>query len=422
AAAGVAGVIKMVEALRHGVLPATLHADEPSSHVDWSSGGVELLTQARQWPESVERARRAGVSSFGLSGTNAHVILEEAPADPAPEESGTGDGAVLPWLVSARSAEAQRAQAGRLLTVVRKRHDSASVGLARALASTRTSFEQRAVVLAATQEEFVEELQTLHLGETGLRTVTGVTREGGRTAFLFSGQGAQRPGMGRELYDAFPVFADAFDAVCAYVGSGLRDVVFGDDAGSLSRTEWTQPALFAVEVALFRLVESFGVRPDFVIGHSVGEIAAAHVAGVLSLEDACALVTARGRLMQELPSGGAMVAVEAAEDEVVPLLDVSLVSVAAVNGPRSVVIAGVEAAVTEVAEKLKVQGRRTSRLRVSHAFHSPLMEPMLDAFRTVAEGIAYGTPAIPVVSNVTGRLATDGDLMSAEYWVRHVRQ
>ncbi|MDX3867684.1 SDR family NAD(P)-dependent oxidoreductase [Streptomyces europaeiscabiei] len=422
AAAGVAGVIKMVEALRHGVLPATLHADEPSSHVDWSSGGVELLTQARQWPESVERARRAGVSSFGLSGTNAHVILEEAPADPAPEESGTGDGAVLPWLVSARSAEAQRAQAGRLLTVVRKRHDSASVGLARALASTRTSFEQRAVVLAATQEEFVEELQALHLGETGLRTVTGVTREGGRTAFLFSGQGAQRPGMGRELYEAFPVFADAFDAVCAYVGSGLRDVVFGGDGERLGRTEWTQPALFAVEVALFRLVESLGVRPDFVIGHSVGEIAAAHVAGVLSLEDACALVTARGRLMQELPSGGAMVAVEAAEDEVVPLLDASLVSVAAVNGPRSAVIAGVEAAVTEVAEKLKVRGRRTSRLRVSHAFHSPLMEPMLDAFREVAERITYGTPALPVVSNVTGRLATDGDLTSAEYWVRHVRQ
>ncbi|WP_328840518.1 type I polyketide synthase [Streptomyces europaeiscabiei] len=421
AAAGVAGVIKMVEALRHGVLPATLHADEPSSQVDWSSGGVELLSGQRPWPE-VGRARRAGVSSFGLSGTNAHVILEEAPADPAPEESGTGDGAVLPWLVSARSAEAQRAQAGRLLTVLGERHDSAPVGLARALASTRTSFEQRAVVLAATQEEFVEELQALHLGETGLRTVTGVTREGGRTAFLFSGQGAQRPGMGRELYDAFPVFADAFDAVCAYVGSGLRDVVFGGDAGRLGRTQWTQPALFAVEVALFRLIESFGVRPDFVIGHSIGEIAAAHVAGVLSLEDACALVTARGRLMQELPSGGVMVAVEAAEDEVVPLLDAALVSVAAVNGPRAVVIAGAEAAVTEVAEKLKTQGRRTSRLRVSHAFHSPLMEPMLDAFREVAERISYGTPAIPVVSNVTGRLAAEGELASAEYWVRHVRQ
>ncbi|MDX3619782.1 type I polyketide synthase, partial [Streptomyces europaeiscabiei] len=422
AAAGVAGVIKMVLALRHGVVPATLHVDEPSSQVDWLPGGVELLTQARQWPESVERARRAGVSSFGLSGTNAHVILEEAPADPAPEKSGTDDGAVLPWLVSARSAEAQRAQAGRLLTVLGERHDSAPVGLARALASTRTSFEQRSVVLAATREEFVEELQTLHLGETGLRTVTGVTREGGRTAFLFSGQGAQRAGMGRELYEAFPVFADAFDAVCAHVGSGLRDVVFDEDAGRLGRTEWTQPALFAVEVALFRLVESFGVCPDFVIGHSVGEIAAAHVAGVLSLEDACALVVARGRLMQELPSGGVMVAVEAAEDEVLPLLDAALVSVAAVNGPRSVVIAGVEAAVSEVAEGLKSQGRRTSRLRVSHAFHSPLMEPMLGAFREVAERVTYGAPVIPVVSNVTGCLAAEGELGSAEYWVRHVRQ
>ncbi|MDX3692650.1 SDR family NAD(P)-dependent oxidoreductase [Streptomyces europaeiscabiei] len=425
AAAGVAGVIKMVEALRHGVLPATLHADEPSSQVDWSSGGVELLTGQRPWPE-VGRARRAGVSSFGLSGTNAHVILEEAPAESVEPTEPTDPTEpaglpVIPWVLSGRGAHALRSQAARLLDVVRSAPEADPMEIASALATTRTAFEHRAVVRGRDRAELVAALAALADGEPTPHVVSGIAGEG-RTAFLFSGQGAQRPGMGRELYEAFPVFADAFDAVCAHVGSELRDVVLGDDAERLNRTEWTQPALFAVEVALFRLVESFGVRADFVGGHSIGEIAAAHVAGVLSLEDACALVAARGRLMQELPSGGAMVAVEATEDEVLPLLDPALVSVAAVNGPRAVVIAGVEAAVNEVAEVLKAWGRRVSRLRVSHAFHSPLMEPMLDAFRTVAEGIAYATPAIPVVSNVTGRLAAEGELASAEYWVRHVRQ
>ncbi|MFJ3899925.1 type I polyketide synthase, partial [Streptomyces sp. NPDC090083] len=431
AAAGVAGVIKMVEALRHGVLPATLYADEPSSHVDWTAGGVRLLTEAQPWPgsesESVDRVRRAGVSSFGLSGTNAHVILEQAPEQPMPEVRETTDGAVLPWLVSGRTEEALRAQAGRLLAILSERDDSLTAQLADVadrLAVGRTTFEQRAVVLATTAMEFTEELRNLYAGEPGPHTVTGEARRGGRTAFLFSGQGAQRLGMGRELYDAFPVFAEAFDAVCALVGGELREVVFGEDAERLNRTEWAQPALFAIEVALFRLVESFGVRPDFLIGHSIGEIAAAHVAGVLSLEDACVLVVARGRLMQQLPSGGVMVAVEAAEDEVVPLLEgrADEVSIAAVNGPSAVVIAGVESAVTEIADELAARGRRTSMLRVSHAFHSPLMEPMLAEFRQVVEAITYGTPSIPLISNMTGQLAAEGELGSAEYWVRHVRE
>ncbi len=299
AAAGVAGVIKMVQALRHGVLPATLHVGEPSSHVDWSAGEVRLLTEAQPWPEVGGRVRRAGVSSFGLSGTNAHVILEQAPAEPVtPKDRAADDGAVLPWLVSGHSEEALHAQAARLLTMLEERDDSSSADLTRALATSRTSFEHRAVVLAATRQELSEELRGLQLGAPGLRTVVGEGLRGGRTAFLFSGQGAQRVGMGRGLYEAFPVFAEAFDAVCVEVGGGLRDVIFGEDAALLERTEWAQPALFAVEVALFRLVESFGVRPDFLMGHSVGEIAAAHVAGVFSLEDACALVVARGRLMQ----------------------------------------------------------------------------------------------------------------------------
>ncbi|WP_406358269.1 type I polyketide synthase [Streptomyces sp. NBC_01635] len=422
AAAGVAGVIKMVEALRHGVLPATLHVDEPSSHVDWSSGAVRLLTERRVWPDA-GRPRRAGVSSFGLSGTNAHVILEQAPEPDVQVEDSTINGPIA-WPLSGRSQEALRAQAGALAAHV-GRHpeiDLHRTGLS--LATTRTHFEHRAVVVADDATGLTEALHALANGVSSPRVTSGNERGEQPQAFLFSGQGAQRPGMGRELYEAFPVFAEAFDAVCAQVGEELREVVFGEDADRLSRTEWTQPALFAVEVALFRLMESFGVRPDVLIGHSIGEIAAAHVAGVMSLEDGCALVVARGRLMQELPAGGVMVAVEAAEAEVLPLLEgrAGEVSVAAVNGPRAVVIAGTESAVEQVASELTAQGRRTTRLRVSHAFHSPLMEPMLDAFREVAERIDYASPSIPVVSNVTGRLAAEGELASADYWVRHVRE
>ncbi|MET9498176.1 SDR family NAD(P)-dependent oxidoreductase, partial [Streptomyces sp. NPDC006552] len=425
AAAGVGGVIKMVMALRHAGLPRTLHVDAPTTKVDWTEGNVRLLTEPVAWPPT-DRPRRAGVSAFGVSGTNAHVILEEAPAPEAAETQEDDAPAtrplppVIPWTLSARTTEALKDQATALLTHLGTDPDTDCRAVAHTLAH-RSLFEQRAVVLGTDRDSLTAALTSLAGDGTSPDVVTGTARRGGRTAFLFAGQGAQRLGMGRELYDAFPVFAAAFDAVCAQAGEELRDVVFGDDAERLARTEWTQPALFAVEVALYRLVESFGVRPDFVMGHSIGEIAAAHVAGVMSLENACALVVARGRLMQELPAGGVMVAVEAAEAEVLPLL-VEGVSIAAVNGPRAVVIAGAEAAVTAVAEALKQQGRRTSRLRVSHAFHSPLMEPMLDAFRAVAERITYAVPSIPVVSNVTGRLATEGELASAEYWVRHVRE
>nr|WP_079102959.1 type I polyketide synthase [Streptomyces sp. TP-A0356] len=425
AAAGVAGVIKMVLALERGVLPATLHVDAPSSHVDWDAGAVRLLTERQVWPETGERPRRAGVSSFGFSGTNAHLILEGAP-DESSVHTTAGqvvEEGVVPWVVTARGSAALRAQAERLSAHLQDHPEHTAVGIGLSLAATRTVFEHRAVVRGADRAELLAGLSALAEGGSLPNVTQGLATEG-RLAFLFSGQGAQRLGMGRGLYEAFPVFAEAFDAVVAEVGEELRGVVFGEDAGLLNETRWAQPALFAVEVALFRLLESFGVRPDYLVGHSVGELVAAHVAGVLSLADACRLVVARGRLMQELPSGGVMVAVEAAEEEVLLLLAgrEGEVSVAAVNGPRAVVVSGVEAAVAEVVERLSALGRRTSRLRVSHAFHSPLMEPMLEEFRRVAESIDYGSARMAVVSNVTGEVADGGELGSAEYWVRHVRE
>ncbi|MFD4778259.1 SDR family NAD(P)-dependent oxidoreductase, partial [Streptomyces sp. NPDC058427] len=418
AAAGVAGVIKMLMAMRHGVLPESLHIGTPSAHVDWSAGAVQLLTEPTAWPET-GRPRRAGVSAFGVSGTNAHVIVEQAPAvEQATQEETTErpTPALVPWTVSGRSRQALQAQIDRLTSFAALRTDLSPLDIGRSLAGDRSLFPHRAVLLA---------------GADGVRESARGTagRAPGKSAFLFSGQGSQRGAMGRELYDRFPVFAEALDAVLAQLDTELdfplKEVLFAlpgtFESELLDETGWTQPALFAVEVALFRLAESWGLTPDFVAGHSIGEITAAHVAGVFSLADACRLVAARATLMQALPQGGAMVALQATEDEVAPLLDTE-VSIAAVNGPRSLLVAGAEEAVLELAELFASDGRRTARLRVSHAFHSPLMDPMLADFARVAEGIAYEEPRIPVVSNLTGRLAEAAELCSPAYWVRHVRE
>ncbi|WP_280116913.1 type I polyketide synthase [Micromonospora echinofusca] len=442
AAAGVGGVIKMVQALRHGMLPRTLHVDRPTPHVDWTVGAVELLTEARPWRRG-DRPRRAAVSSFGFSGTNAHLVLEEAPATPAPAApdpgspatpvpaADSGCAAPVPVLLSGRTREALAAQADRLRAYLTGQPEPALTDLAFSLATTRSAFDHRAVLLATGGDDLLRALTTVATGGTTDSVVTGRTTTGG-LALLFTGQGAQRAGMGRALYETFPAFAKAFDAVCAeldaHLDRPLREVVFAEpdspEAALLDRTGWTQPALFAVEVALYRLVEAWGVRPDHVLGHSIGEIAAAHAAGVLTLADAARLTAARGRLMQALPAGGAMVSLRATEAEVLPLLAgrEDQVSVAAVNGPESVVVSGAEAAVAEVAAHFRELGRKTKQLTVSHAFHSPLMAPMLDEFRTVAEQVRYHPPQVPLVSTVTGRVWPVGEEPpGAGYWVEQVR-
>ncbi|MGW9453643.1 SDR family NAD(P)-dependent oxidoreductase [Streptomyces sp. NPDC055632] len=497
AAAGVAGVIKTVLALRHGALPRTLHADVPSTRIDWSAGAVSLLTEHTLWPERPGEPRRAGVSAFGASGTNAHVILEEdrvpaepaatdpAPAgsaptksaatDPAPAQSAPADPtpagsapteptpagsapAVHPapgthaWALSARDETALRAQARRLadhLTTAtadltgNPTGPTGSTGptgpttdpaaVASVLAHHRTAFPQRAVVLGADAGELLRGVEAVAAG-TGAdpaRVVTGRAAAGRRTAFLFTGQGSQRPGTGRELYASQPVFARALDEICAafapHLGRPLREVMFAGpgspDAALLDRTEYTQPALFALEAALHALVTSRGPHPDVVAGHSVGEITAAHVAGVFDLADAARLVAARGRLMGALPGGGAMGAIAASAEEVAPQLAgrEAEIDLAAVNGPAAVVVAGDGGAVRELVEFWKSRGRAAKLLKVSHAFHSPHMDGMLTQFETIARGLEYRLPKIPVMSNLTGELAA-GDALGADHWVRHARR
>ncbi|WP_343870991.1 type I polyketide synthase, partial [Dactylosporangium roseum] len=425
-AAGIAGLIKMVLALRNEHLPATLHVDRPTPDVDWDSGAVRLLTEPVPWPRGA-RPRRAAVSSFGISGTNAHLIIEEPPdPEPAPPPSAP---ALVAWPLSGRTPQALTAQAEALVRHLAAHPEADPAAVSFALSRTRTPFEHRAVLLGDRRDELHAGLAAL-AGEGRHR---GLTRSGravrdGDTAVLFTGQGSQRPGMGQELWRAYPPFADAFDAACAHLdpllGRSVRDLVCAPDEGELDRTRFAQAALFALEVALFRLAESAGITPGYLSGHSVGELVAAHVAGVLSLEDACTLVAARGSLMQSLPAGGAMAAVQATESEVRPLLAEreDRVSLAAVNGPASVVVSGAQRDVEEIAARLRGMGRKTRRLRVSHAFHSPLLDPMLDEFREVARALSYAPPRIPVVSNLTGELAEFEQLGDPEYWVRHVRQ
>ncbi|WSA32539.1 SDR family NAD(P)-dependent oxidoreductase [Micromonospora peucetia] len=414
AAAGVGGVIKMVLALRNELLPRTLHVDEPSPKVDWAAGSVALLTEPAEWQRN-GHPRRAGVSSFGVSGTNAHVIIEEPPAEPDGADAGTPPPA-LPWLLSARSEQALREQARRLHDHLATRPELPDADVARSLAA-RVRFTNRAAVVGSDRRELLDGLAALAAGRDAANLVTG-NPGAGRLAFLFTGQGAQRLGMGAELAAAHPVFATAFDDACTaldtHLDRPLREVI---DTDELHQTGYTQPALFAFEVALYRLLESWGIRPHAVAGHSIGELAAAHIAGVWNLTDAATLVAARATLMQALPTEGAMIAIEATEEQVTPHLN-DQVGIAAVNTPTNLVISGDETATLTAAEALAAQGHRTKRLTVSHAFHSHLMDPMLDRYRAIAASITHHEPRIPLISTVDGQPLRP----TADHWVDQVRQ
>ncbi|MER7015756.1 type I polyketide synthase [Saccharopolyspora sp. NPDC000359] len=420
AAAGVAGIIKVVMAMRHGQLPRTLHVDEPTAEVDWSTGNISLLTESISWPDT-GRPRRAGVSSFGVSGTNAHVIIEQASA-PEREVDEQHPWPVVPWVLSGRGQAALRAQAARVAQELTPEHSTLDVAFS--LATTRAALEERAVVVASGTTDFVAALNAIAEGAEHPSVVTGRAGEGG-LVMVFSGQGTQRLGMGRELYDTYPAYAEAFDTACDeldhHLPRPLRDVVFGDDPDLLNQTQYAQPALFALQTALYRLWESWGITPEAVTGHSIGEITAAHITGVLTLTDAAVLVTTRGRLMQTLPEGGAMVAINTTETEVLPHLTgyEDKVGIAAINSPNSLVLSGDHAALLDITEELN--GYRTTWLRVSHAFHSPLMEPILDEFRETVNGLNFQPPTIPLISTLTGRPADHTTLANPEHWVHHAR-
>ena len=419
AAAGMAGMIKMIGALNRGAVPPTLHADPPTSAVDWSGGAVALATKPVDWPRTGQ-PRRAGVSAFGISGTNAHVILEQAPAQPEPAAA-ERDWPVLPWVLSARTEPALRGQAARLLAHVRADEDLDPAAVATALVATRSRLPHRAVVTGADRAELLDRLaEAAHAEPAEAAT--------GPVVFLFPGHGSQYPAMGATLYAEFPVFAAALDEVLAALDANLdrplAELLFAEkgtpEAAVLQdRTEFTQPALFAIEVALFRLVESFGLRPDYLLGHSFGELAAAHAAGILSLPDAARLITARGRAMGALPPG-IMVQIQAGADEIEPTLEPG-VSIAALNAPDATVVSGTPDAVERVVDGWRARGRRSIKLKNRHAFHSAELDGLLGEFAAVAREVVYHPPTIPIMSNVSGGPAGEGDLRSAEYWLRHAR-
>ncbi|CAM5513500.1 SDR family NAD(P)-dependent oxidoreductase [Streptomyces microflavus] len=421
AAAGVGGVIKMVQAIRHGVLPKSLYADDPTPMVDWEAGAVELLTEQTAWPET-GRPRRAGVSSFGFGGTNAHVIVEEPPAEAqaAPAEETVRPAGAVPLLLSGKTPQAVAEQAQRLLTHLEAHPDQNALDTAYSSALTRTALDHRAGIIATSRGELLAQLA--EFTETPPATTIAAK---GKLAFLFTGQGAQRINMGNELAAIYPEFDSHLNDICSHFDPHLEQplrhtITTGD---KLNDTQYTQPALFAIEVALYRLITSFGITPDYLTGHSIGEIAAAHCAGILTLTDATTLVTARAHLMQSMPPGGTMIAIQAPEHTIRPHLTghETHIDIAAINTPNSTVISGTTHTAQTIATTLRNTGHKTHTLNTSHAFHSPHMDGMLNQFTTTTKNITHHPATTPLISTLTGKPTTHQELQNPHYWADQVR-
>ncbi|ORA08284.1 hypothetical protein BST12_28450, partial [Mycobacterium angelicum] len=437
AAAGAAGLIKMITALQHAVLPPTLHADEPSPHIDWSAGGLRLLTETRPWPAS-EHPRTAGVSSFGISGTNAHVIVQQAPSPPpANAPVAAGPSPLRFWPLSGRSPMALQAAAARLHQHLLDHPDIDLTDLAYSLATTRSHHAHRgALTVPASagdpRAELLEALQALFRDQPHPGVAAGhlQAHHAGKTVFVFPGQGAQYPGMATALYAGHRGFAGVFDEVCAafdaHLEVPLAQVIFAApdtaQAELLGHTAYAQPALFAIGVALHAVLTQAGIHPDTLVGHSVGELAAAHVAGVMSLADAAVLVSARGRLMGACTPGSMMAVVANEADLDTLLADYPQLELAAVNGPTALVVSGPEDQLHQLAGRCGAAGYKTTPLRVSHAFHSASMDPALPEFETIAASLRWSPPTTAIISTLTGQPATTDQLTSPRYWTRQLRE
>ncbi|WP_420810766.1 type I polyketide synthase [Haliangium ochraceum] len=425
AAAGVAGVMKMVLALQHQMLPATLHAQTPSPHIDWSSGTLQLVQSARPW-QTNGQPRRAGVSSFGVSGTNAHLILEEAPLEQAATEqraAATAPVAALPFLLSGKTEEALKAQAQRLHQHLQRHEDAALVDVSYSLATTRAHFEQRAALVASTREELLAALAALANGESAPSLVVAPRSADGKVVFVFPGQGSQWQGMGRALLrssDAFRAEVEACEAAFApYIDGSLREALEG---GSSDRVDVLQPVLFTMMVSLAAHWRSLGVVAAAVVGHSQGEVAAAYVAGALSLDDAAQIVALRSRALRRVAGRGAMAAVELGAEQLATYLAPfeEQLAIGAVNSPRASLVAGQPAALDALLEKLAEDGVYTQKARGNHASHCRLVEPLAQELTDALQGIRPSTCAIPLYSTVTGT-RLEGHELDADYWYQNLR-
>jgi acyl transferase domain-containing protein len=430
AAAGIGGLIKVVLSLHHGEIPPHLHFKQPNPLIPWDTLPVTIPTQRLAWPETPGRRRLAGVSSFGMSGTNAHIILEGAPAQvaEAPLEEVARPAHLL--VLSAKGTGALKALVGRYARLLEREPELSPRDLCHAASTGRAHLTHRLALVAESAPQLREQLAAVAEGQRppGVIQRSASADRAPDVVFLFTGQGSQYVGMGRQLFETEPVFREALERCDALLrpllGLSLLSVLYPEPgvASPLDETAFTQPALFALEYALAMLWRSWGIRPAAVLGHSVGEFTAACVAGVFSLEDGLRLIAERGRLMQALPPEGDMAAVFAGEARVAEAVAPfsSRLSIAAVNGPTEAVISGERAALAEVLERLAALGIQARRLNVSHAFHSPLMAPIQDAFSRVVASVTFHAPALELLSNVTGQPTDERLLSSPDYWCRHL--